>query len=82
MKPESKAGVGHHFSTGSEIWMHRLALILVAVRNIILASLAAGLVVGVFYLWFFAPRGFWPDLVDNVLAHIRSTLYMTAVPMN
>ncbi|KVZ51316.1 type VI secretion protein [Burkholderia ubonensis] len=82
MRPESKTGVGHHFSTGSEIWMHRLALILVAVRNIVLASVAAGLVVGVFYLWFFAPHGFWPDLADNVLARIRSTLYMTATPMN
>ncbi|KVQ29286.1 type VI secretion protein [Burkholderia ubonensis] len=82
MRPDRNTGVGHHFSTGSEIWMHRLALILVAVRNIILASLAAGLIVGALHLWLFAPHGFWPDLADNVLARIRSTLYMTAAPMN
>ncbi|ONR68483.1 type VI secretion protein [Burkholderia cenocepacia] len=74
-------GLFQDFSTGSEIWTHRVALVLVAIRNILLLSLFLGLAAGFIYAAFFVDRDIWRPAVANVIAHLRSVVMMTAVPM-
>ncbi|HGO6126509.1 type IV secretion system DNA-binding domain-containing protein [Burkholderia cepacia] len=75
------AGLFKDFSTGSEIWTHRVALVLVAIRNIVLISLFIGLMAGFLYAALFVDRNIWNQVVANVIAHGRSAISMTAVPM-
>lgn len=81
MTGKSPSGLFKDFSTGSEIWTHRVALVLVAIRNIVLISLFLGFLAGFLYAAFFVDRNIWHQAVANILAHGRSMLFMTAVPM-
>lgn len=52
MTGKSPSGLFKDFSTGSEIWTHRVALVLVAIRNIVLISLFLGFLAGFLYAAF------------------------------
>ncbi|MGK8206729.1 type IV secretion system DNA-binding domain-containing protein [Burkholderia cenocepacia] len=81
MTRKSQTGIFKDFSTGSEIWSHRVALVLVAIRNIVLLSLFLGFISGFVYAAFFVDRDLWRPAVANVIAHLRTVVMMTAVPM-
>lgn len=82
MKREPKSSLSKGFSTGSELWMHRIGLLLVAIRNIVLCGLLFGLVAGILYLWFAVRRQVRTDIVASIFANTRQMLYMTANPMD
>ena len=81
MTQKKPNGLFQDFSTGSEILTHRVQLFFVAVRNFVLLSLFLGFVAGFIYAAFFVDREIWRMAVANVIAHLRSVLMMTAVPM-
>lgn len=82
MNANKPPGLFKLFSTGSEIWMHRTAIVLVAIRNIALLAIFFGLVAGGLYLYFFVDRELWHQIYYCVLAHLRQAIFMTATPMS
>lgn len=79
-KHEGKLITGS-FSRGAELWMHQARLFFVAIWTVVFISMVIGLIVTCGYFWQVTTQDEKYALTQNVLAHTRDTLHMTAGKM-